>query len=148
MNNHSELRPLVANTPPIRVLTVDDHPLNRTLLVQQLRLLGLSTATSENGTEALVRWQSECFDMIITDCHMPQMDGYELARRIRELEQQTDSKRIPIIAWTANRRVEEKKHCLAAGMDDMLTKSADVHELRKTLSVWLIKTGVQVLPQE
>ena len=84
------------------VLLADDHPTNRMLLVRQMNMLGYAAESAENGVEALAKWKSGRFGIVITDCNMPEMDGYELTRSIRELESASGGKRIPIIACTAN----------------------------------------------
>ena len=136
--------PLVTTGQDVGILIVDDHPLNRMLLKQQLGMLGVRVEAATDGVEALSLWQNKDrhFDLIITDCHMPVMDGYELTYRIRDLEQQAGTKRIPIIAWTANVLVEEAEHCHAAGMDGLLTKPTELADLRAMLFKWLAKTGV------
>ena len=121
----------------LSILIVDDHPINRMLLKQQLEMLGLRVEAAADGVIAYAMWQSSHFDLIITDCHMPQMSGYELARSIRDLEQQAGVGRIPIIAWTANVLAEEEERCVEAGMDDMLTKPTELSLLRDTLLKWL-----------
>ena len=136
-----DLTPLAGAGQPPALLIVDDHPLNRMLLKQQLALLGLRADAAADGAEALSLWQSRHFDLIITDCHMPVMDGYELARSIRAIEQHTGARRIPIIAWTANVLAEEEQRCRAAGMDDLLTKPTELAELRAKLLGWLVKAG-------
>jgi CheY-like chemotaxis protein len=118
------------------VLIVDDHPVNRLLLKQQLEFLGLRVVAAEDGVKALSLWGEGHFDLVITDCHMQDMDGYELARNIRENEK-VSGKRVPVIAWTANVMAEEEEHCRGAGMDDFLTKPTDIAELKKKLSTWL-----------
>lgn len=120
-----------------RVLVVDDHPINRILLKQQIEQLGMSVQLAESGSPALTLWQTEHFDLVITDCHMPEMDGYELSRRIRALEQARGTIRVPIIAWTANVLNEEEENTRAAGMDDLLTKPTDFVELTSKLCHWL-----------
>jgi PAS domain S-box-containing protein len=128
---------------PLTILIVDDHPLNRMMLKLQLELLGVQVETAESGISALSLWQNGHFDLIITDCHMPEMDGYELTYRIRDLEQQAGSRRIPIIAWTANVMAEEEEHCKKAGMDDLLTKPTELADLRAMLVKLLTKIDVQ-----
>ena len=135
----SETTPLLAHGRPTKILVVDDHPVNRMLLKQQLELLGVHWEAAESGSPALSLWKAGHFDMIITDCHMPEMDGYELTRRIREMEQQKGVKRTPIIAWTANVLAEEAERCRTAGMDDILTKPTELSELRVMLLKWLGK---------
>ncbi len=119
------------------VLAVDDHPINRDLLARQVRLLGLRAQTAENGVAALSLWREGECDLVITDCHMPEMDGYELAAEIRKIEASSQRPRTPIIAWTANALAEEAGRCQAAGMDELLVKPANLLELKKTLAKWL-----------
>ena len=133
-----DLTPLSEKGRVIRALVVDDHPVNRMLLKHQLELLGLQMELADSGRSALSLWQSQHFDLVITDCHMPEMDGYELTRMIRGLEQQTKSKRTPIIAWTANVLADEVERCNAAGMDDMLTKPTEFAGLKAMLLKWLV----------
>jgi len=137
-----DISPLVTAGQSLSVLVVDDHPLNRMLIKQQLGMLGLQVETAESGTPALALWQRGHFDLIVTDCHMPEMDGYELTYRIRDLEQQAGTPRTPIIAWTANVLAEEEERCHTAGMDDLLTKPTELADLRAMLLKWLVKAGV------
>jgi two-component system sensor histidine kinase EvgS len=117
---------------------VDDHPINRRLLAIQLGLLGLRSDTAINGEAALAMWRDGRFDLIITDCHMPKMDGYELAQAIRKLEAVAARPRTPIIAWTANALAGEVERCHAAGMDELLVKPADLTRLKEALSKFQI----------
>lgn len=119
------------------VLLVDDHPINRMLLKQQLQTLGMQTYSAADGAEGIALWGEHPIDIIITDCHMPNMDGYEMTRKIREIERQRGDKRIPVIAWTANVLSEESERCQQAGMDDLLTKPTELNLLRTTLYKWL-----------
>ncbi len=119
----------------VKLLIVDDHPVNRLLLKQQLGLLGLQVEAAADGVQALALWREGNFDLVITDCHMPEMDGYTLTAHIRASE--SGSRHVPIIAWTANVLDEEAEHCRRAGMDDILTKPTDLNELRQKLAHWL-----------
>src|SRR5262249_49646605 len=85
-----------------RVLGVDDHPVNREVLVRQLNLLGVAADTAEDGAQALEAWQHGGYAAVLADIHMPEMDGYELARRIRAAEGDGRGARTPLIAVTAN----------------------------------------------
>jgi len=118
-------------------LLADDHPTNRSLIVRQINMLGYAAESAENGILALEKWKSGRFGILITDCNMPMMNGYELTRRIRELESATGKKRIPIIACTANALGGEAEICFAAGMDDYLAKPVELNELAKKLDLWL-----------
>ncbi|MEQ1916969.1 MAG: response regulator [Gallionella sp.] len=129
---------LEINDRQYSLLVVDDHPINRLLLKNQLVELGdLRVEVADSGKVALAQWQSGQFDLIITDCHMPEIDGYELTSLIREKEQQLGAPRIPVIAWTANALAEESERCQAAGMDDILTKPTELSVLRAMLDRWL-----------
>ncbi|NPC54040.1 response regulator [Caenimonas soli] len=126
-----------AETEGTLVLLVDDHPVNRMLLLRQVQTLGYAAQTAEHGIEALEKWKSGRFGLVITDCHMPQMDGYELARSVRSLESAKDLKRVPIIACTANALQGEAEACRAAGMDDYLVKPVELSQLTEKLDQWL-----------
>ena len=119
------------------VLLADDHPTNRLLLLRQVNMLGYAAESAENGIEALAKWKSGRFAIVITDCNMPEMNGYQLARSIRELESTNGGKRIPIIACTANALEGEAESCFAAGMDDYLVKPVVMKYLAEKLDQWL-----------
>lgn len=152
LTTHTELqqtmvRPLnyTGKHQPV-VLAVDDHPTNRELLARQLELIGLQAEVAENGQTALNMWREGRFDLVITDCHMPEMDGYALTRAIRTLETEDNKPRTPVIAWTANALAEEVQRCLDAGMDELLTKPSTLAQLKQTLVNWLpIESGRQPL---
>jgi two-component system, NarL family, sensor histidine kinase EvgS len=145
------IKPLFAdNTDAPLVLAVDDHPINRNLLARQVGLLGLRAETAENGQTALAKWQERHFDLVITDCHMPEMDGYELSREIRNIESRKRLPHTPIIAWTANALAEEAEHCRTAGMDELLVKPANLSRLKKVIAKCLSIPGtdeLQAAPQ-
>ncbi|HSW19776.1 MAG TPA: response regulator [Ramlibacter sp.] len=126
-----------AETDGTLVLLVDDHPVNRLLLLRQVRTLGYAAQTADDGVQALEMWKSGRFALVITDCHMPRMDGYELARSIRTQESEAGRKRVPIIACTANALQGEAQACLAAGMDDFLVKPVELAQLTEKVDRWL-----------
>ena len=115
------------------VLLVDDHPTNRAVLARQLGALGYECEVAGDGSEALEKWKSGRFGVVITDCDMPVMDGYELARRIREIEAVEPRGRTPIIACTAKNPAGEAERCLAAGMDDCIAKPFELNVFRDKL---------------
>jgi signal transduction histidine kinase/DNA-binding response OmpR family regulator len=119
------------------VLAVDDHPTNRQLLARQIAALGLRVQSAASGEEALALWQAGGYALVVTDCNMPRLDGYALSRTIREIEAKERRHRTPIIAWTANVLSGATAQCHAAGMDDILTKPAELAELKEMLSKWL-----------
>jgi CheY-like chemotaxis protein/HPt (histidine-containing phosphotransfer) domain-containing protein len=130
-----------------RLLVVDDHPINREVLVRQLRLFGLAADTAEDGNEALKAWAPGRYAAVLADLHMPGMDGYELTRRLRAAEAEHDGTRTPLVAVTANAMRGEEERCLAAGMDAYLAKPVAIERLRATLERWLpIGDGMAALP--
>jgi CheY-like chemotaxis protein/HPt (histidine-containing phosphotransfer) domain-containing protein len=120
-----------------RVLVVEDHPVNREVLVLQLKLLGIAADSTENGVDALAAWAPERYAAVLADVHMPHMDGHELARRLRAAEAERGAPRTPIVAVTANAMKGEEERCLASGMDAYLVKPVSIEHLRATLERWL-----------
>ena len=123
------------------ILLVDDHPTNRRLLVRQLEWLGYAAEAAADGIEALARFVERReagvrYALVITDCQMPEMDGYELTRRIRGVEKD-EWRRTVVLAFTANTLREAADECRAAGMDDVLTKPIELRELKAKLDHWL-----------
>ncbi|WP_339543861.1 transporter substrate-binding domain-containing protein [Pseudomonas sp. RA_35y_Pfl2_P32] len=117
----------------LSVLVVDDHPANRLLMSQQLGFLGHRWVTANNGAEGLLAWQEGHFDLVIADCNMPVMNGYELAQAIRRIE--FDEQRPPctVLGFTANAQPEEKPRCREAGMNDCLFKPISLATLSQCL---------------
>ena len=111
-----------ATRMPLNVLVVDDHPANRLLMCQQLEFLGHRFSVAEDGEAALEAWKSEPFDLVIADCNMPVMNGYELVRAIRREEQRAHRSPVIVLGFTANAQPEEIERCKQAGMDDCLFK--------------------------
>jgi CheY-like chemotaxis protein/HPt (histidine-containing phosphotransfer) domain-containing protein len=120
-----------------KLLVVDDHPVNRDVLVRQLGLFGLGADTAEDGAQALAAWASGQYAAVLADLHMPGMDGYELTRQLRAREAEDGGARTPIVAVTANAMRGEEERCLAAGMDAYLAKPVAIDRLRATLERWL-----------
>ncbi|HUL95697.1 MAG TPA: response regulator [Usitatibacter sp.] len=115
-----------------RVLVVDDHPTNRMVLTRQLEQLGCIVEQCEDGEQALGRFDAARHDIVITDCEMPLMDGYELTRAIRARE--GEGRRAPIIAYTAHAMTEIAVRCHEAGMDAVLHKPVMLGELAQVLA--------------
>ncbi len=121
-----------------RVLVVDDHPVNREVLVRQLELIRVTADTASDGVEALAAWAPGRYAAVLADIHMPNMDGHELAQRLRAVEAETrGTQRTPIIAVTANAMKGEEERCLASGMDAYLAKPVRIERLAATLERWL-----------
>ena len=120
----------------MRVLVVEDNILNASLLRLLLQRSGCDVVCAASGTEALEQMQSQSWDMVLMDCQMPLMDGYEATRRWREIESALGLPRLPIIALTAHALAEDRERCLEAGMDDYLTKPVAFEDLRRTLGAY------------
>jgi signal transduction histidine kinase/CheY-like chemotaxis protein/HPt (histidine-containing phosphotransfer) domain-containing protein len=119
------------------VLVVDDHPVNRMVLLKQVNALGYAGETAEDGCDASQKWSSGRFGAVITDCNMPEMSGYDLARLIRGREREAGGRRTVIIACTANALGGEADKCFEAGMDDYLAKPVGLAQLAAKLERWL-----------
>jgi len=119
------------------ILVAEDNPTNRDVISRQLNILGYTCEMSNDGKEALEAWRTGRYCILLTDCHMPMMDGYELTGAIRVDEKSQNSERAPIIAITANALQGEADRCLAAGMDDYMSKPIDMRELRDKLVRWM-----------
>ena len=118
------------------ILVAEDNLTNQKVLAHQLHLLGQVAEMTNDGHEALARWRSGRFGLLLTDCHMPEMDGFDLARTIRA-EEQESGRHLPIVAITANAMKGEAERCIAAGMDDYLAKPIQLNVLREMLAKWL-----------
>ncbi|MNN01508.1 Virulence sensor protein BvgS precursor [compost metagenome] len=119
--------------PAMRILVIDDQQANRVLLTQQLGLFGQVVFSAENGEQGLRQWREQQVDVVITDCNMPVMNGYEMARAIRREEEQNALAPCAIIGFTANAQPDERARCLQAGMDDCLFKPVSLKALSRLL---------------
>ncbi|HEX7911304.1 MAG TPA: transporter substrate-binding domain-containing protein [Paraburkholderia sp.] len=130
------------------ILVAEDHPVNQELIRHQLALLGFACDVTADGAEALAALQRTSYGCLITDCHMPNISGYELTRRIRENER-GGAHRLPILGITANTAPEDLNLCRDAGMDDSLVKPTRLATLRDYLSRWFGADGAsQAAPSE
>ncbi len=118
------------------ILIAEDDDINKKVIVQQLALIGLAAEVAGNGVEALRLWRQSRYALLLTDLHMPEMDGYELASAIRA-EEGPDRPRMPILALTANALRGEAIRAREAGMDEYLTKPLQLDLLRAALERWL-----------
>ncbi|MBL0312756.1 MAG: PAS domain S-box protein [Holophagaceae bacterium] len=119
------------------VLMAEDHPTNRTVLTQQVRRAGYAMEVAEDGQEAFEKWQSGRYAVILTDLHMPRMDGYRLTQAVREWEREHGLERTPILALTANAMGGEAERCIDLGMDDYLIKPVTIPLLASKLHKWM-----------
>lgn len=127
------------------ILVAEDNEINQRVIREQLDLLGYAADIATTGREALKRWQSGNYALLLTDLHMPEMDGYDLTLQIRVAE--AGRSRMPIIALTANALQGESDRCLAVGMDDYLSKPAPLAALAAALEKWLPVDGSTTTPQ-
>lgn len=118
----------------LRVLVADDYPANRLLLAQQLDFLGHQARVAEDGSQALRLWLKEHFDVVISDCNMPRLNGYALSRAIREHERRSGRPPCRLVGLTASAQERERRRCRAAGMDDCLFKPLGLDSLTQALA--------------
>jgi CheY-like chemotaxis protein/HPt (histidine-containing phosphotransfer) domain-containing protein len=129
--------PLAGQLEPLagRVLLVEDNEVNQAVALGMLEELGCDTVVATNGQEAIEHFVQEDFDVILMDCEMPVMDGFSATAAIRERTK--DSDEVPIIALTANAIDGDRERCIAAGMQDYLSKPITIEKLHGTLHKWL-----------
>ena len=118
------------------VLVAEDHPANREVIRRQLARLGFVCDIAENGDAALALWRAQPYSVVLTDCHMPVLDGFGLTAAIRAEETERGTHQ-PIVAITANALQGESERCLAAGMDAFLTKPVELRVMQDVLSRWV-----------
>ncbi|HDS1817404.1 TPA: response regulator [Pseudomonas putida] len=126
-----EQRPLAGSE---RILLVEDNPVNQNVIEAMLRSLGLEVSVAADGIQAVDQVSQQRFDAILMDCRLPNLDGYEATQRIRLLP---NGMHLPIIALTANALEGDRERCMAAGMDDYLTKPLRRTDLQRVLQRWL-----------
>ena len=119
------------------ILLVEDNEINQVVLLKQLEILGYPAVVAKNGLQGLDFWGKENYDVILLDCHMPVMDGFEMAQEIRKQEEEGGLSRVPIVAITANALTGDADKCYACGMDDYLAKPVEIKSLEAKLSTYL-----------
>ncbi|WP_286293999.1 transporter substrate-binding domain-containing protein [Vibrio apostichopi] len=137
------------------ILVAEDHPINQQVIAKQLENIGVHADIVDNGVLALNALKDKRYGLLLTDCHMPEMDGYTLASSIRQIEQRREEleqeiQRLPIVALTANAVQGEDANCYAHGMDDFLVKPVSIKQMKLTIEKWLpaIKDSVPTLETE
>jgi CheY-like chemotaxis protein len=144
-----------AQTPPdavtdttdrstVRILLVDDNLINQQVAQGKLRTLGYLPDVAANGVEAVKLLELIEYDLVLMDCHMPEMDGFEATAVIRSPESNVINHRVPVIAMTANDMKSDRERCRAVGMDDFLTKPVKVDKLAALLDKWLSSDNGQL----
>lgn len=144
------------NTIEGTVLLAEDNSVNQGMMLELLRLMGVTAVLAENGAEVLSELESNAFDVILMDCQIPVMDGFAATSAIRDKEAQlSDGRRQTIVALTANASEGDKERCLECGMDDYLSKPVSAAQLKALLVKWITdkdagitgdQTGCNVLP--
>src|SRR5512138_996801 len=141
--------PQTAASRPVRVLVAEDSPLNLQVALKQLEKLGHQAEGVADGTEALAAVKRTAYDIILMDCQMPELNGYEATWQIREREKTANAaegappRRIYIIAMTANTRADNRQKCLDAGMDDYINKPVELPELEAAVHRGLADRATQ-----
>ncbi|MBB3047154.1 CheY-like chemotaxis protein [Litorivivens lipolytica] len=120
-----------------RILIAEDDEVNQNILMRQLKRFGYSADLAEDGSKALALWKEQAYDLVITDLHMPNMDGYDLCKAIRELEKTDNRPRTAVVMLTANAFGEAQNDIQASGIDDFLTKPLRLPEIKQALEKWL-----------
>jgi len=125
-----------AIAPSGRVLVVEDNLVNRQLLVRLLEKLGCVVDVAEVGSKAVHLFEHNQYRMVLMDCQMPEMDGYEAATRIRAYEREHGAQRTPIVAISANSAPGEVERCRLAGMDHQITKPIQAAQLHRSIATY------------
>jgi two-component system, sensor histidine kinase and response regulator len=126
----------IVSAQGLRILVVEDHPLNQEVMKDLLGALGCVFEVASDGAEALQALERKDFSLVLMDCQMPGVDGYEATRRHRRREREKGSSRVPIIAVTAHALADEREKVLQAGMDDFLTKPIQLASLNQMVQKW------------
>ena len=132
--------------PHAHILLAEDHPINREVMLAVLNKLGYRGHPVPDGREAVKALQATHYDLVLMDCQMPEMDGYEAARLIRNPATRVLNPRIPIVAVTAGVMAGGRERCIEAGMDDYLSKPVQPDSLARTLDKWLCRRPQEEAP--
>jgi CheY-like chemotaxis protein len=130
-----------------RVLLAEDNLVNQKVAVAMLRKLGCTTDVASNGQEAIDALGQHRYDLVLMDCQMPIIDGFEATRRIRSGASGSAAQEVPIVALTAHAMRGDREACLASGMDDYVVKPLDMARLQEVISVWLQQRATNPVQQ-
>lgn len=120
----------------MKILVVEDNEINQKVVRAIFQRNNISFEMANDGDEALKKLKEQTFDLILMDCQMPVLDGYQTTKIIREEEQRVNKKRCPIVAITANAMFGDKDRCLSAGMDDFLSKPFQSRQILEMIEKW------------
>jgi CheY-like chemotaxis protein len=126
-----------------RILLAEDNKVNQRITLRLLEKLGIQADAVINGREAVEALAKHDYDLVLMDCQMPEMDGFEATLAIREKERH--GRRTPICALTANSMSSDRDQCLSAGMDDFMSKPIDLEQLQKTIEKWVPRGGAHAV---
>ncbi|GGI88458.1 hypothetical protein GCM10007978_27720 [Shewanella hanedai] len=129
-------KPMEEISDQVNVLVVEDNPLNQKLIVKQLSTLGYQCDLAKDGLDGIKHWENTDYKLILTDCHMPNLDGYDMTKRIRDLEKQYSKKSTPIVAVTGAAMTGDEDHCLSTGMNDFVSKPILLKDLKQVIEKW------------
>lgn len=141
---YSECRP-TANImlQNYKILIADDNPINQQVIIRFIKKLGYAYDFVSNGLEVLKAFKENNYNLILMDCQMPEIDGYSATKQIREIEREENLNNIPIIAMTAHALRGDKEKCLAAGMNDYISKPIRMDDLESKINYWLSNNKTQ-----
>ncbi len=131
-----------------RVLLAEDNLTNQIVAEGMLELFGCKVDLAVNGVEAVEARRNNSYDIIFMDCQMPELDGYSATGQIRKFEQQKGGSHVPIVALTAHVMTGDRQRCIAAGMDDYLSKPLQKEQLQSILEKWVLNVGAHVIPAD
>jgi two-component system, sensor histidine kinase and response regulator len=137
----------VASFVGARVLLAEDNAVNRKVALRMLERLGIRADTAADGRQALAAIEQGAYDLVLMDCLMPEMSGYQATEALRRREEGT-GRHLPVVAMTANAMEGDRERCLAAGMDDYIPKPVRVGELHTMLERWLGQKAGEAEPGE
>jgi len=133
-NTCTNIKPTFTNT---HILVAEDNPVNLMVVSEIIEQYGCRVTPAGNGIEVIEMIKKNRFDLVLMDCQMPEMDGYEATINIRRIETTNKTKELPVIAFTANAMLGDSDRCISAGMDDYITKPVEQKKLAAILMKWL-----------
>lgn len=135
------MRKISADFKGAKALVVDDYFINQELIKEMMQLMNCKVDVADDGTQTMDKYRQNNYDIIMLDVQMPEIDGYEVTKQIRQIEATGTRPRTIIVALTANALPDDEKKCLDAGMDDYISKPLRGEQLEDMLTKHLIKTA-------